>query len=627
MKNRNSASPRAALVSAALLTVCAALAVVTLDLRSTRHYVKQFPFKVETASREGEALVLLSSSAQGWTGSRLGEWATAVGVAFGVVIDIPEPLTGTVTLVRLLDAGRGGGSLVAGREVVAKLPPAGSLLAEGGELFYALEPYGGDELVEEEFEGFDFAAGAAAGRAWRWDGESFVALGADESAQLVARARERALKRHARTPQERGAGAPEGGWKLTQKYISASSDLGSLDLRGGRWALRSEGFINPAAGSGTLSLRLVNERSREGETLVRTHGGWAEVSRAQYKELRDENFNVLAGQYVGPRPAPNAATLTAGLLFALLLPYFLLRHSLVRSIGQAMSYPDASPEHFPNLDRDALARYTSELEARGFVRLREYTVVSSSNVPPTRPLVFARLFAHTELRLFAELGQIFGAEDAAISTGLSCAVFTTFEEGWTLCVTDREPNPVIYALRRPKALWLSRPGARLEELIEWHTDLRGQMVEVLDLRVIEDVRAEVFLRCSSESVEEMRRVMQKRGRLLLPFLFEHSRVSARPRHEWLGDYGLRAPYGWSPPAASGREGESGIGRARAAVANWVGVTNFVGNVLIAMSVVLLLFSYNPARGALYFRLALSVGGLALVYLPRLVGARKGAAVR
>lgn len=634
MKKSFFASHRGAFALFALLAVCAALAFSRLDLRATHYFVKEHPFKVEAASRGDEALVLVAAAAQGWRGSKLEEWGAAAGEALGIVTDTPEPLRGTFSVFRLRpatgpDAARprsasGTVSSVAGLEVerreLSGLPPWGILYAEGGELYY-VAGYEGEGEDEPEAEGAPLD-GEAEAKAWRWDGADFAAVGDDVAAQVYARAgrkRHRAPAPEAQTPStdKRGAAArPTGGWALAQGVLGrGSAEVCSFDLAGERWGLHAGGFWPAGEGAGALSL--MSGRTWRG-TLARFSGDWAETDAARFEALRYEGFGKLAESYFGRRLAPNATTMIFWLALSAALPYFWMRNALSRSVSRAHSYPDARPEHFPFLDRDKLDLYTAGLEARGFVRLRDYTIASSNNSSPARLLIFGRLFAHPELHLFAEVGQIFGAKPE--TAGLTCAVFSHFEQGWRLSVTSRRPNSVLYLVRRPRRLWLSRPGATVEELLDCHLDLRGQMVTVLDLKVSEDVRAETFFRCSSEAVEEMRQIIKRRSRWLLPLLFEYWRLEAHTPHEWLGDYGLRAPDGWAAPAE--RAGAVEAGGVRASGAVWARALGLVANVMLLMSCVLFFFNTTHSRGALYFRLGLCASGLALSFLPNLLGVRK-----
>ena len=634
MKKSFFASHRGAFALFALLAVCAALAFSRLDLRATHYFVKEHPFRVYAASRRDEALVLVASGAQGWRGSKLEEWGAAAGEAFGVVTDTPEPLRGTLSLFRLRPATgtdaalpRGAsvtGPSVAGLEVerreLSELPPWGILFAEGGELYY-VAGYGGEGEEEPEDDDAPLDGGAKT-KAWRWDGADFTAVGDGVAAQLFERAgrqRRRAHASEAQTPSTNARGqeavAP-GGWALAEGFLGRiSAEVCSFDVAGERWALHADGFWPTGDGAGALSL--MSGRAWRG-TLARFSGDWAETDAARFESLRYEGLGQLAGSYFGRQLTPNATTMIFWLALAAALPYFWMRNALTRSVSRAHSYPDARPEHFPFLDRDKLDLYTAALEARGFVRLRDFTIVSSNNTSPARPLVFGRLFVHPELHLFAELGQLFGTKHP--SGELGCTVFSHFEQGWALSVTSRRPNSVTYLVRRPRRLWLSRPGSTVEQLLDWHLDLRGQMVTVLDLKVSEDVRAETFFRRSSEAVEEMRQIIKRRSRWLLPLLFEYWRLKAHTPHVWLGDYGLRAPDGWAAPAAAA--GAGGAGGVRASVAVWARALGLVANVMLLMSCVLFFFNTTHSRGALYFRLGLCASGLALSFLPNILGVRK-----
>ena len=622
------ASHKGAFVLVALLFVCAAFAAKRFDLGSTRYFIKERPLKVETASREGEALIIVASSAQGWRGSKLEVWGAVVGEAFGIVTDTPEPLRGTLTLIRLRPttgtdvvahsrSESSAADLGVERLGLSKLPTWGKLFAEGRELYY-VAGYGAEEGESEDDGGP--ADAAAKAKAWRWDGKEFAAIGDDVAAQIGERAwhRSQANKSEPLSLQARDSVSPDGDWKLTEGFLrGGTSDVGSFDLAGERWRLLAVGLSPAGDGAGTLSL--MSGRIWRA-TLASFSGDWAETDAAYFESLHYEGLDKIAGSYFGRQLSPNALTMIFWLALAAALPYFWVRRTLSRSVGHVCSYPDARPEHFPYLDRDRLDTLNAVLESRGFTHLRDYTLVSSNNTLPTRPLSFARLFAHPELHIYAEVAQIFGTKHT--DAKMCFSVLTRFEQDWRIGVTDRTPNPVTYLLRRPKGLWLARPGATPAEILGWHMNLREQMITTLDLKVCEDASAEAYFRMSSEAAQELRRRMQRRSRRLISLLFEHSRLKAHRRYEWLGDYGLRDPSEWVRPAEADGASATGFGRMRAIAAAWATPISLIANVFLLMSCVLFLLNSTHSLGALYFRLCFCALGMFLSFLPNMLGVKK-----
>jgi hypothetical protein len=70
---------------------------------------------------------------------------------------------------------------------------------------------------------------------------------------------------------------------------------------------------------------------------------------------------------------------------------------------------------------------------------------------------------------------------------MHCALVSHFSDGRTLSITDRTPDPLIYALRRPQDLWSARPGASVAELLAWHLEVRREFELVLDIRLTEEM--------------------------------------------------------------------------------------------------------------------------------------------
>src|SRR4051812_44337623 len=115
MKTLNKRFPLTAILALvialiALLSISGVLP--TKSLRTERFYVKDFPLRAIAACQknQGECLVVVANSTQGWRGSQLDAALSTVGGWFNLVSDVPEPLQPRTDLLRLTSAGRDGSS-------------------------------------------------------------------------------------------------------------------------------------------------------------------------------------------------------------------------------------------------------------------------------------------------------------------------------------------------------------------------------------------------------------------------------------------------------------------------------------------------------------------------------------
>lgn len=211
----------------------------------------------------------------------------------------------------------------------------------------------------------------------------------------------------------------------------------------------------------------------------------------------------------------------------------MLKRRLLGVIPADLEFRAADPTAYPLADLDALARYTAAYEALGFVSVGDYTF--SARDAAVQP-AFARLFVHPENACYVEANQIFPANRPP--TPLRSAIGTAFEGGWSLGTTDRAPDAVIYALRRPRSLWTSYEGAVPEELLARHLELRDRLARDLGLRPRWDTSQNAYFAIECEHALARKRAFAQRN--VFAFLFELARLGKSPPAEWLGDYAKRA---------------------------------------------------------------------------------------
>jgi hypothetical protein len=290
---------------------------------------------------------------------------------------------------------------------------------------------------------------------------------------------------------------------------------------------------------------------------------------------------------------------------ALGLPYVLIRSSLSQSLYSKPYFPEAKPEDFPGLDQQRLEEYSRLLTANGFTHLRDYTLASSS---PSRhrPPSFARLFVNPSLGCFAEVAQIL--TPLKQSQGMRCSFITSFNNDWRISTSDRIANPVTYIARRPRALWLSRPGMETTEMLSLHCRMINQMKMQLSLTVLEDMSLAAYFQRSAQAVEDLHNTLRKKQVWLFPLIFQYQYHKRRRHYEWLGDSGLEAPAtSWTPPADDTAD-TSSPGWQRT-IHGWAPTINFVCTAMLGMSAYLMFFRPVHSGGSSLFRLSLCVLGL------------------
>jgi hypothetical protein len=212
---------------------------------------------------------------------------------------------------------------------------------------------------------------------------------------------------------------------------------------------------------------------------------------------------------------------------------FTTKSNLLSAMPDELDFRPARPADFSELDDGKLRSYTDAFESLGFRRLKDYTTLTELDNGLTG---FARLFFHPKQRCFAEVNQVLHAGGAAVP--MRCMLLSYLDDGWSVSTSDRKATREFYLMRRPKAVWESRPGEDVEELFDAHLELRRRMVSDLDVEVLADGAAEAYFTHEQKNNEQRKQAVRRRtsvGILLDLWLFDRN-----PRREWLGQFRPKA---------------------------------------------------------------------------------------
>lgn len=197
---------------------------------------------------------------------------------------------------------------------------------------------------------------------------------------------------------------------------------------------------------------------------------------------------------------------------------------LLLSVVTPLKIISTQPELWQHLDREQLARYTTELEQLGFIRLTDFTV------PPF--LGMARLFVHPQRFCFAEV--IHSKELSMV-----CSIVCHLEKDWSLATTNipvsDNGSAVSYAfLRQPRMLFKQVENAPSDLLFQSLLDWRERASRDLGVEPIRDISAEMYFEKERNKRRKQRRYLL--GKSIIWGLLEMKWFSSHPQSEWLGDY-------------------------------------------------------------------------------------------
>jgi hypothetical protein len=388
---------------------------------------------------------------------------------------------------------------------------------------------------------------------FRWDGTGFVAVPSEPEPPSVATTEDELSDDLDREDDGRPVGSnaaqrrafKDAGWhyKILTGYVADRTET-SLPIALGNETLRLtvRSFPRPKDDDDVFDLLAlgiasveVAGRGRSAEVLW-SQEGWKEIPKSEYdRKVQEQSHGRSTGM-----PVRAWIVLALGLVVFIGKPLLLLyglftaKHRVVKGMATSYAFPPATPAQFPNLDRPALDRYTTELEAQGFARILDFSIVADS---PNHPASFCRLLAHQRHLCFAEVTQFFPNGQAPMP--LKWGVTSTLGDGWTLTFSDRKPLAFASLTRRARALGVSMPLAGTAELLGAFLKMRSQICLDLQLTPSSDLSLDAFTAQVQTSLAEIREVVQSRSftkGLSEVAIRKLSLLRLRPEYSWLGDY-------------------------------------------------------------------------------------------
>jgi Zn-dependent protease with chaperone function len=230
-------------------------------------------------------------------------------------------------------------------------------------------------------------------------------------------------------------------------------------------------------------------------------------------------------------PIPLAVAL-AGIL-GLIAGSHWIKSKVLSVMPRKIAFLQASPDQFPGLDLDTLARFTSELKALGFDIAAECTL--DDELKKLQP--FARLFVNRSLRCFADVNQVMAGQISV--TPVHCSISSYIDGGWSLSTGNAEVKGVMWANRLPKRIACSRPGFSPEQLLREHLSQRAYITSQLGAEVSADLSVTAYLKHVGRGALESRARVKKMSGLF--YLLQIDLFNMRPKSDWLGRFAKHQP--------------------------------------------------------------------------------------
>ncbi len=267
-----------------------------------------------------------------------------------------------------------------------------------------------------------------------------------------------------------------------------------------------------------------------------------DVNKAGRHDISREEFEALVAADPNPRSQANsfrlAYLMSEYLVFLAIIfsPFLISLFNLVRlkskllaNLPEDASFPNALPEQFTALDKAKLEQYTTELEALGFKRLLDYTMVSSMAVQMGG---FGRLMVNESQNCYAEINQVFPPRKRPLP--MAPSFMTRFSDGWQFSTGCRQPNGGNWILRLPRSLWISKFGLDTNGLWQLHQQKCSELRNDLGLSVVPARGADDYFRGITENMRA-RRAMVK-AKWVPVILLEYYSFSFHKRYEWKGEW-------------------------------------------------------------------------------------------
>jgi hypothetical protein len=255
-----------------------------------------------------------------------------------------------------------------------------------------------------------------------------------------------------------------------------------------------------------------------------------------------EEFEAMVAKDPTPRVQPNPLRLAyymseyLVILLILFSPFLLsifnllrLKSKLLANLPEDASFPNALPEQFTALDKPRMEQMTAELEALGFKKLLDYTMVSNM---ATQMAAFGRLMVNESQNCYAEINQVFPPKKKPVP--LAPSFMTRFSDGWQFSTGPRQPNGGNWILRLPRSLWLSKPGTEIPVLWQLHQQRCSELRNELGVSIVPARGAEEYFRGVVENMRTRRASVKKKWVPVI--LFEFYSFSFHKRYEWKGEW-------------------------------------------------------------------------------------------
>ncbi len=394
---------------------------------------------------------------------------------------------------------------------------------------------------------------------FRWDGERFVSVVALPAARVqpgpVATANKNLAPDDLENEEDEDSGFlskaerksfKDAGWhyKVLTGYAGTVATL-PIGLSVSIFSLTIEGFPPTKAGPGrfdlmtigTRSISLAGDKVSGGTQTLWNQSGWQAIPRKDYEALQRQ----YGRRRQTPLPSLAWLLLIAFLLLwrfgswiHLLFTFATMKGRVLKNMATSFSFPPATPAQFPQLDLEALDRYTRDFEGMGFERLLDFSLVSDSG---TNPPSFCRLLVHRRNHCFGELSQIF--PKGKVPLPLRCSIQSRLQNGWTLSFSDRKPQAASSLLRRRKAIGICMPDTTPGDLLQAFLKMRDQVCLDLGIQTVNDDTLEAYIAKMQRSATDMREAVQEKNFVKgLPevYLRKFSLLKTKPEYIWLGDY-------------------------------------------------------------------------------------------
>jgi hypothetical protein len=213
------------------------------------------------------------------------------------------------------------------------------------------------------------------------------------------------------------------------------------------------------------------------------------------------------------------------LLTLLLIWAVFLKPMILTAAPSTTEYVDANPDDYPKLDRIRWNSYSAELEALGFVRLRDVRMSNSLTGG------IARVFLHPKSNCYASVHQVFAPKAPPLSFG-----FTSYlGEDWSIGHGIAKPLSGNAITRTKHKLSFSCPDMTLEQLYPEHLARRDKIANDLGLALVTPQGFETYQERSNLEAQARRDLIRGTNPIAIALKVYWARL--RPlSNNWLGDY-------------------------------------------------------------------------------------------